>query len=45
MTADAMEEARTSCEEAGMDDYITKPVDKVALRNLLTRWVIFDEEE
>jgi CheY-like chemotaxis protein len=39
MTAGALSEDRERCMAAGMDDYISKPVDKVALENALARWI------
>src|ERR671919_371392 len=39
MTADAMEGDRRRCLEAGMDDYISKPVSLVSLEEVLGRWV------
>lgn len=42
ITADAMKGAEEKCKAAGMDDYISKPVDKEKLRNALRRWVPFD---
>ena len=38
MTANAFEEDRRRCLEAGMDDYLAKPVDPDALRRCLSRW-------
>jgi CheY-like chemotaxis protein/HPt (histidine-containing phosphotransfer) domain-containing protein len=39
MTADAMEGDRRRCLEAGMDDYISKPVSLDSLKEVLGRWV------
>ncbi|HWJ53526.1 MAG TPA: response regulator [Propionibacteriaceae bacterium] len=39
MTAGALSEDRQRCLEAGMDDYISKPVDLGALEKALARWV------
>lgn len=39
MTADAMEGDRQRCLEAGMDDYISKPVSLESLEEVLVRWV------
>ena len=37
LTADAFEDTRRACLEAGMDDFLTKPLDASALRGLLGR--------
>lgn len=39
MTAGAMAEDREACRAAGMDDYLTKPVDMAELDQALARWV------
>ena len=39
MTAGALSEDRKRCLEAGMDDYVSKPVDLDALEKALSRWV------
>ena len=38
LTADALEGDRKKCIEAGMDDYLSKPIDFDALRQMLERW-------
>ncbi len=40
LTANAMEEDRAECLVAGMDDFITKPVQREELRNRLERWLL-----
>jgi CheY-like chemotaxis protein/HPt (histidine-containing phosphotransfer) domain-containing protein len=37
LTADAMKGADTQCREAGMDDYLTKPLDRQRLSEILAR--------
>ena len=37
LTADAFEDARRACLEAGMDDFLTKPLEPAALHALLAR--------
>jgi signal transduction histidine kinase/CheY-like chemotaxis protein len=39
MTANAQPEDRTRCLDAGMDDYISKPVQSKVLAEVLARWV------
>jgi len=37
LTADAFEDDRKACLEAGMNDFLTKPLDPTALRAVLAR--------
>jgi signal transduction histidine kinase/CheY-like chemotaxis protein/HPt (histidine-containing phosphotransfer) domain-containing protein len=39
MTANAMKQDLDACLEAGMNDYITKPIDRAALVQTLRRWL------
>jgi len=44
MTASAMQGDRESCLEAGMDDYVAKPIMPRALRTVLDRWLPKEED-
>ena len=39
VTANAMSDDRDQCVEAGMDDYITKPISRKSLQEVLERWL------
>ena len=44
MTADAFDDDRRACLEAGMDDFLSKPIDTGALRAALARWTQVSRE-
>jgi PAS domain S-box-containing protein len=39
MTAGALSEDRDRCLAAGMDDFVTKPIDRETMRTVLERWI------
>lgn len=43
MTAHAMKDDREMCLEAGMDDYITKPIKRELVFEVLEKWVFGEE--
>lgn len=44
LTADAMKGTREKCLEAGMDDYLSKPIDTEDLQNVLEQWLVFPDK-
>jgi len=44
MTANATREDRELCLRAGMDDYLSKPVERQVLLDMLQRWLPFKDE-
>ncbi|MFP4152100.1 MAG: response regulator [Alkalispirochaeta sp.] len=45
MTANAMPDDRDRCIAAGMNDYISKPIDPEVLTRTLVRWIVGDHRE
>ncbi|UXH76755.1 PAS domain S-box protein [Roseateles amylovorans] len=45
MTANAFDEDKAQCRIAGMDDFVSKPVDPAALYELLLRWLERERED
>lgn len=43
MTANATKEDRQQCLDAGMDDYVPKPVERKVMMNMLKRWLPLNE--
>jgi DNA-binding response OmpR family regulator len=45
MTANAVEDAREQCIDAGMDDFLTKPVRRAQLQATLEKWIAKARED
>ncbi len=45
MTANALQGDKDACVDAGMDDYLSKPVTKDALKTMLEKWLRKDTKE
>ena len=45
LTANAMEQDRQRCLDAGMNDYVSKPLSLESLRHILDRWLVPIKEE
>jgi two-component system, sensor histidine kinase and response regulator len=45
LTANALQGDRHACLDAGMDDYLSKPLRLHALRSVLERWLILEEKD
>jgi signal transduction histidine kinase/CheY-like chemotaxis protein len=43
MTANAMQGDRDKCTDAGMDDYVSKPINISVLKSALTKWILKGE--
>ncbi|MBW7876599.1 MAG: response regulator [Candidatus Cloacimonetes bacterium] len=45
MTAQAMEDDRQKCLEAGMDDYTAKPISMSVLQSIVSRWIHLERND
>lgn len=45
MTADAMTGTKEKCFEAGMNEYLSKPIDENKFRTVLSRWFILEDKD
>lgn len=44
-TADVMMGVRQKCKEAGMDEYISKPISEGILRQVISRWMVIPDKQ
>ena len=44
MTAHALKKDREACLQAGMNDYISKPIKREVVFNMVTKWVFKDDK-
>ncbi|MCI5059850.1 MAG: ATP-binding protein [Alphaproteobacteria bacterium] len=45
LTADAMKGTRKKCLDVGMNEYLSKPIDSTELQNVLSRWIVFTDQD
>jgi signal transduction histidine kinase/CheY-like chemotaxis protein len=45
LTANAMEQDRKRCIDAGCNDFATKPIDREALYNTLKQWIVVSDDQ
>jgi len=45
MTANVLDEHREQCFAAGMDDFVTKPIKKEIVLEMMSKWVFENNKE